>query len=38
MMLEMSCNNSSGGITRIFDIKLFYVANLVERKEVATKY
>ena len=38
MKLEINGKTSCGKSTRHFDIKLFYVANLVERKEVTIKY
>ena len=36
--LEMNGKTSCGKRTRHFDIKLLYVTNLVERKEVTIKY
>jgi len=36
--LEMNGKTSCGKRTRHFDIKLFYVTNLVERKEVTIEY
>ena len=38
MKLEMNGKMSGGKRTRHFDIKLFYVINLVERKEVTIEY
>ena len=38
MKLEMNGKTSSGKRTRHFDIKLFYVTDLVERDEVLVKY
>ena len=38
MKLEMNGKTSCGKRTRHFDIKLFYVTNLVERKEVTIEY
>jgi len=36
--LEMNGKTSFGKSTRHFEIKLFYVTNLVERKEVTIEY
>ena len=38
MKLEMNGRNNSGKRSRYFDIKLFYVSILVERKEVSIEY
>jgi len=38
MKLETNSKKSCGKKTRHFDIKLFYVTNLFERKEVTIEY
>ena len=38
MKLEINGNESSGKRTRHFDIKIFYVSDLVSRDEVEVKY
>jgi len=38
MKLEMNGKSSCGKRTTHFDIKIFYVTNLVERKEVTIEY
>ena len=38
MKLEMNRRNNSGKRSRYFDIKLFYVTILLERKEVTIEY